>query len=97
MTFDEYKKEQLKDPEFAKAYDEIQPEMNIIRAIIQARTSQNLTQHELSERTGIAQGEISKLKNGTTNPSIKLLQRLADGLDMVLEVNFKPKNKIVAK
>lgn len=94
MTFDEYKAGQLKNPEFAKAYEEIQPEMNIIRAMIDARTSQNLTQHELSERTGIAQGEISKLENGTRNPSIKLLQRLADGMDMVLNVTFTPKGTV---
>lgn len=61
MTFDEYKKEQLKDPEFAKAYDEIQPELNIIRANIQEGISQNLTQHELSERTGIDQGVSGKM------------------------------------
>lgn len=50
-----------------------------------------MTQKELSERTGIAQTEISKLENGTRNPSIKLLQRLADGMDMVLNVTFTPK------
>ena len=66
-------------------------EMNVIRAIIEARTSQNLTQKELSERTGIAQTEISRLENGTRNPSIKLLQRLADGMGMVLNVTFTPK------
>ena len=59
----------LHDPEFAKAYEEIQPEMNVIRAIINARISQNMTQKELAERTGIAQTEISKLENGTRNPS----------------------------
>ena len=79
------------DPEFAKAYEEIQPEMNVIRAIIDARISQNMTQKELAERTGIAQTEISKLENGTRNPSIKLLQRLAEGMDMVLNVSFTPK------
>lgn len=66
--------------------------MNVIRAIIDARISQNLTQKELAERTGIAQTEISKLENGTRNPSIKLLQRLADGMDMVLQVSFLPKD-----
>lgn len=91
MEFKEYLAKQMKDPEFAKAYQEIQPEMNIIRAIIDARTSQNLTQKELSERTGIAQAEISRLEHGTRNPSIKLLQRLADGMGMVLNVTFTPK------
>ncbi len=56
---------------------------------------QNLTQKELSERTGIAQTEISKLENGTRNPSIKLLQRLADGMGMVLNITFTPKDATI--
>ncbi len=92
MTLDQFMEEQMKDPEFAEAYDEIQPEMNVIRAIVEARTSQNLTQKELSEKTGIAQTEISKLEKGIRNPSIKLLQRLADGMDMVLNISFTPKH-----
>ncbi len=71
--------EQLKDEEFRKEYEEIQPEMDVIRAIVDARTSQNLTQKELAERTGINQADISKLENGTKNPSVNLLKRLADG------------------
>lgn len=49
--------EQLKDEEFRKEYEAIQPEMDVIRAIVDARTSQNLTQKELAERTGINQAE----------------------------------------
>ena len=81
----------MKDPEFAAAYAEIQPEMQVIRAMIDARISRNMTQKELSDRTGIAQTEISKLENGTRNPSIRLLQRLADGMGMVLQIAFIPK------
>lgn len=91
-TLKEYKKEQMKNPEFVEAYEEIQPEMSVIRAMIDARLSRGMTQKELAEATGIAQGEISKLENGTRNPSIKLLQRLAEGLDMTLSVSFSPKN-----
>jgi len=65
--------------------------MNIIRAIIDARLAKNMTQKDLSNKTGINQSEISKLENGTRNPSIKLLQRLAEGMDMVLDVSFKEK------
>lgn len=91
MTLKEYKEKRMNDPEFAKEYVDIQPEMNVIRAMIDARISQNITQKELAERTGIAQTEISRLENGTRNPSIKLLQRLADGMGMVLNVTFTPK------
>jgi predicted transcriptional regulator len=66
--------EQLKDEEFRKEYEAIQPEMDVIRAIVDARTSQNLTQKELAESTGINQADISKLENGTRNPSVNLLK-----------------------
>lgn len=39
MKLKDYKEKKMQDPEFAKAYEEIQPEMNVIRAIIEARTS----------------------------------------------------------
>ena len=45
--------EQLKNDEFRKEWENSQPELDVIRAIVDARTSQNLTQKELSERTGI--------------------------------------------
>ena len=92
MNLKEYKTKKINDSEFAKAYEEIQPEMNVIRTIIDARISRNLTQKELAERTGIAQTEISKLENGTRNPSI--LQRLAEGMDMVLNISFTPKESV---
>lgn len=92
ITFEELKKECLQDPEVAKEYQEIQPEMAIIRAILDARNESHLTQKELAEKTGINQSEISKLENGTRNPSIKLLQKLADGMGMVLNISFTPKS-----
>ena len=90
-TLNTYLQEQLQDPEFAKEYEAIQPEMDIIKAIVEARTSQHLTQKELAERTGINQADISKLENGTRNPSINLLKRLADGMGMTLKIEFVQK------
>ena len=93
-TLNDMLSEQLKDEEFRKEYEAIQPEMDVIRAIVDARTSQNLTQKELAERTGINQADISKLENGTRNPSVNLLKRLADGMGMTLRIEFVPKQQI---
>lgn len=93
MNFKEYKKEVMKDPEFVKAYEDLQPEMDIVKAIIDARIKQNLSQKELSKLTGINQSEISKLESGERNPSIKLLQRLADGMGLTLKISFVPKTQ----
>ncbi len=90
--FQEFLKEQMQDDEFKKEWEDIQPEMDVIRAMVDARISQNLTQKELAERTGINQADISKLENGTRNPSLKLLKRLADGMGMTLKLEFVPKS-----
>ena len=88
--FQELLQEQLKDPDFKKEWDDIQPEMDVIRAMIDARIEQNLTQKELAARTGIDQADISKLESGSRNPSLKLLKKLASGLGMQLKIEFVP-------
>ena len=93
-TLKQFKTAQMKNPEFAKEYEAIQPELDVIRAIIDARTSRNMTQKELAERTGINQADISKLENGTRNPTVNLLKRLAEGMGMALKIEFVPKQKV---
>lgn len=90
VKFEDFLNEQLKDSEFRKEFEALQPERAIIQAIIDARNSSGLTQKELSERTGIAQSDISKLENGNANPSINTLQRLAKGMGMRLKIEFVP-------
>lgn len=92
--FNDFLEEQLRDPEFRKEYEALQPERAVIRAIIEARRQSGLTQKELAERTGIAQGDISKLENGNANPSIRTLQRLANGMGMTLKVEFIPRKAV---
>ena len=87
-NFKDFLNEQLKDENLKKEYDSLEPEFSIIQAMIDARKDSGMTQKELSEKTGINQADISKLENGTANPSLKTLQRLADGMGMVLKLEF---------
>ena len=80
--------DQMKDPEFRKEYEALEPEFTIKRAMIDARKANGLTQKELSKRSGIAQGDISKLENGNANPSIRTLQRLAAAMGKTLRIDF---------
>lgn len=86
--FNDFLKEQLKDPILKKEYDALEPEFSIVQAMINARKDSGLTQKQLSERTGIAQSDISKLEGGNANPSIHTLQRLASGMGKKLRVDF---------
>lgn len=86
--FEKYLEKQLEDENFRKEWEALEPEFTIMQAIIDARNSSGLTQKELSERSGIAQGDISKLENGNANPSLKTLQRLAAAMGKTLRIEF---------
>ncbi|MDD6845512.1 MAG: helix-turn-helix transcriptional regulator [Clostridia bacterium] len=87
-SYKEYKEKVLQNAEVKEEYDALQPEYDIIQAMISARVNQNLTQKELSERTGITQADISRIENGTRNPSLSMVKRLAEGLGMQLKLEF---------
>jgi len=91
--FREFLDKQLQDPEFKKEWDALEPEFAIIQAMIDARKTTGLTQKQLSERTGIAQGDISRIENGNANPSLNTLKRLATAMDMTLKIEFAPADK----
>lgn len=59
--------------------------------IVQARNETGLTQKELSQKTGIAQGDISRLENGLANPSFSTITRIADALGMEVHLSFEKK------
>lgn len=87
-NFDDFLNTQMKDPEFKKDYDALEPEFEIIQAMIDARKDAGLTQQELAKRTGIAQSDISKLERGSANPSLRTLRRLAAGMGKKLHIQF---------
>ncbi len=89
-SYGEYKEKALKDPAVKAEYDALQPEYDIIQALIDARNMQHLTQKDLSLRTGITQADISRIERGTRNPSLAMLKRLAKGLGMQLKLELIP-------
>ena len=46
--------ELMQDPDFKKEYEALQPEMDITRAILDARIRAGMTQMELAEKSGTA-------------------------------------------
>lgn len=89
-NFRETLDEQMKDPEFRDEWEVLEPERQIIRAMIEGRERGDLTQQQLAEITGIQQSDISRLENGTGNPSLRTLKRLAAGMGMRLKLEFVP-------
>jgi predicted transcriptional regulator len=87
--FERHLQKQLKDPEFATEWERQRPEREYTKAIIAARLEQNMTQRELSERTGIRQSNISRIENGNCSPTVATLQQIADGVGKTLHIEFR--------
>ncbi len=87
-TFDEYLAEQMKDPEFVREWERLEPEYAVINAILDAQQELGLTQSELAARCGMKQSALSRLETGKTSPTLKTLQQLADGMEKKLVIQF---------
>lgn len=59
---------------FERAYE-------IAVQIIELREEHGLTQAELAERCRIDQGDLSRIERGSTSPTARTLQRIAEALD----------------
>lgn len=89
-NFRETLNQQMKDPEFKAEWDASEAEYQIIKTMLEARQRKNITQKQLSDATGIAQADISRIENGNANPSLQTLVRLAEGLGAKLKIEFIP-------
>lgn len=79
-----------REPKFSAEWNSLDPESQIVRAIVEGREAQHLTQDQLALATGIHQASISKLERGDGNPSLRTLKRLAAGMGMKLKLEFIP-------
>ncbi len=63
-------------------------DFSVMKALLNARKIAGMSQTQLARKSGIAQENISRIENGNANPSLKTLQRLADGMGAKLKVEF---------
>lgn len=91
LRFDDYFDEQMKDPEFKQEYEKVRQENEPLRAILRARVEKGMTQAAIAKKMGTTQSSIARVESGKSHPTIPFMQRLADALDMKLEIRFLPR------
>lgn len=85
-SFDELKKEWLKDEKFAKVYNSKRPLRIFIRAIKAARVEKGLSQKDLAEAIGTSQPVIARIESGKQNISYEMMSKLSDNLGLRLYI-----------
>ena len=88
MNHKDVKKLLFQDEELKKEYDDLEPIYEITREIIRMRIANGLTQKDLAALIGTKQSAISRLENGSSNPSIEFLSKIANALDKKIHISF---------
>lgn len=87
-SYKTFKNKLLEDKGIKMVYDELCPEFKLIQIIIEKRIEQGLTQTELAKKIGTKQSAISRLEQGSYNPTIAFLRKLAEALGAELHISF---------
>ena len=87
-NFKNLKSRLLKDPEVRAAYDALGPEFHLAQAIIKRRIAKGMTQAALARKLGTKQSAIARLESGSTNPTVRGLEKIAHALDAQLVISL---------
>ncbi len=77
------------DGEQTEEIDDYDVEKELAELIVRIRNEQGITQKDLSRLTGMQQSNISKIENCEGNPSVKILKRIAKGLNKKLIITME--------
>jgi len=90
--FEEWKAEEMKDPEFRAAFEKLKPVFDLSASILRLRIARGWSLHELAKHAGVRECRLTKVEmsNGG-NPNLRFLQKLARALDARVVMLLEPK------
>lgn len=82
--------EVMSRPGAGAAYEAARLRFELGEAVRQRREELGITQAQLAERAGLKQPAVARFEAGGTMPTIPMLERLAEALEVRLNVQFQP-------
>jgi len=77
------------NPEVKQAYEDLEPEFELINTLLRMRNAAGLTQDQVAERMGTKEANISRLEKGRGNPTLKTLMNYAKACNCELSFGYK--------
>lgn len=84
----ELRTELLKAPEVKRAYEELEAEFQVARAIIALRKEKRMTQSQVARKAAIHRPMLSRIEGAKDIPTLPTLARLAAALSAKVEIRF---------
>lgn len=88
IDFQQYLKEELKDPVFRRHYEEYGKQLEIAYQILQLRKRQGLSQVQLAQKLGTTQSNVARMEAGQQNFTTDTLQKIASAFRRELKIQF---------
>jgi ribosome-binding protein aMBF1 (putative translation factor) len=86
MKYTDFLREIEKDPEYKQAKDSLKLTFAFADAVVRARIQRGWSQSELANRIGTKQANISRIESGLANPTLSMIKKLTDILE--IEISF---------
>lgn len=94
VYFEDWLKEQLKNPELHRLYEKERKALAIAYEIAKLRHKLGLSQKEFARRVGTTQQVVSRLESGVyTGYTVKTLERLARATNTELIIGFRSRRQ----
>ena len=92
MNYKTHRKELLKDKAVKEEYEELLPEYELIKSIIDQRLKKKMSQKEIAVKAGVPQSTIARIENLSHGlPKLTTLKKIADALDSRLIIKLQAK------
>ena len=75
---------------YKAAYDGLEEEFRLARALIEARAAAGLSQSQLARRMKTSQSYIARIEGGKVRPSTYAVERFAQATGTRLRIIFEP-------
>jgi len=88
-TFQSRLREEMKNPDFKKHYQEERQALKLAMKIVELRDQKGLSQQELAKLMGTSQQAISRIESGSYEGfTLKTLEKIAEATGMRVKIEF---------
>lgn len=74
-------------------YKQKQARKNLAAQYVESRKNKKMSQQEVADIIGVKRPNITRFENGSYNPTLDMLVKIAEALDMELDIRLKPRKK----
>jgi len=96
LKFDDFLARQLDDPEFARIHEELEPQYQLVRDLLDLQAVRGISSEELADVVGVDVEDLYYLEDAGGKLSLSLLYRVAQALNARLEIRLLPSETVLS-